>query len=79
MSRLKIDVNATRIAGEWRIHQFACFNRLYTVEDSGRQWRDAEGEHVLVRADGGRVFELIHFTDDDSWGFRQPPGTLRPV
>ena len=79
MSRLKIDVNATRQSGVWRIHHFSCYNRLYTVEDSGRQWRDEDGVHVLVHADGGRVFELIHQDYDDSWSLRQPPGTLRPV
>jgi hypothetical protein len=47
--------------------------RAYIVESTGRQWRDDQGQHVLVMIPGGRVFELIYAYAEGSW-FLKPIG-----
>ena len=41
--------------------------RRVVIRSWGRKWEDAAGWHVLVMAEAGRVFELVHRPEDGAW------------
>lgn len=44
----------------------------YTVESTGRHWKDQDGLHILVMVPGERVLELIYQADQGLWYLKQP-------
>jgi hypothetical protein len=39
----------------------------YTVDNLGRQWRAADGLHMLVMTPTGRMFELLFVSSERLW------------
>lgn len=50
--------------------QFNWQGSPYQVESVGRRWRDEAGQHILVMAPGGRVFELLYTFSEGRWYLR---------
>jgi hypothetical protein len=47
--------------------RFTWQGREYQVESTGRRWYTAIGQHILVMAGAGRLFELIFLADAGRW------------
>ena len=64
--------------GEVRVLRFVHGNRTIEVSDSGRQWRDESGLHVLVMS-GNQVYELVFDPQAGSWSLRERPHAPKMV
>jgi hypothetical protein len=64
--------------GEVTVLRFVHANRPVEVSDSGRQWRDEAGLHVLVMS-GNQVYELVFDPQAGSWSLRERPHLPRTV
>ncbi len=51
--------------------QFTWNGSIYQVESVGRHWLDDDGQHVLVMAVSGQIYELILKKDDWRWYLKQ--------
>jgi hypothetical protein len=65
-------------AGKITPLKFTWKGSKYTVESTGRHWRDETGYHVLIMAMGERVFELLLDGEQMIW-FIKPVGASRPA
>ncbi len=50
--------------------EFTWNGQLYRIESTGRQWKDENGQHILVMVPGGRVFELQFNPNSSQWLLR---------
>jgi hypothetical protein len=64
MARFDSKGNATPL-------HFACKSGVYYVESTGRRWKAEDGDHILVMAPGGRVFELLFVPQEGRWYLKQ--------
>ena len=53
--------------GAVRPRRFTWRQSWLDVSDVGRQWRDADGHHVLVMVAGQQTFELLLERESLSW------------
>jgi hypothetical protein len=68
MSHQKIEVFYHVDAGSQpQPERFIWSGRTYQVEDIGRRWDDEAGHHILVMANGSRVYELILDPTGETW------------
>ena len=66
--RHKIAVITTADAqGQVRPLRFTWRGREHTIASWGRCWQAADGEHFLVMAASGRMFELVQRAQDGDW------------
>jgi hypothetical protein len=59
-ARFDVDGNVTPLSFTWK-------SSKYTVESTGRHWRDESGMHILIMAMGERVFELLFIPENTFW------------
>jgi len=51
--------------------RFTWKGRSYLVESTGRRWTGADGQHILVMAISGELFELLFAPGEDRWFLEQ--------
>ena len=47
--------------------RFVWKGRSYLVESTGRRWTGADGQHILVMASSGDMFELLFAPGEGRW------------
>jgi hypothetical protein len=47
--------------------RFTWKGSVYQVESTGRRWTAEDGQHILVMALGGRIFELLFACAEGRW------------
>ena len=56
-----VEVEAERFRGGRLLPRaFLWLGRRVVIRSWGRDWDEADGRHLLVMAESGRVFELVH-------------------
>ena len=54
------DGKATPLRFTWK-------GSVYVIESTGRRWQAEDGQHILVMATGGRMFELLFVCGTGRW------------
>jgi hypothetical protein len=76
---IPVDVEVDRTRTDRRLpHAFHWQGKRVLIRSWGRAWDDEDGYHVLVMAESGRVFELLHLPERDTWELIDPPTMFPP-
>jgi hypothetical protein len=51
--------------------RFTWKGRSYLVESTGRRWNGADGQHILMMANSGEMFELLFAPGEGRWYLAQ--------
>ena len=51
--------------------QFTWQGRDYSIESTGRRWESDQGQHILVMAVGGHVFEVLFVPQEMQWFLKE--------
>lgn len=78
-SESPVDVEA-ELAADGRLHPvaFTWEGGRIVIRSWGRIWDSAAGRHMLVMAASGRVFELVHQTEEGTWQLVDRPTMFPP-
>jgi hypothetical protein len=68
------------VDGQGRVQPKSFFweGQRHPVQDVGRRWLEAGGEHLLVMTPGGQTWELAHSGPDGGWRLIRKLGPDRP-
>ncbi|HSB90694.1 MAG TPA: hypothetical protein VLD63_11785 [Anaerolineales bacterium] len=74
-----VEVEA-ELAADGHLHPvaFTWQGRRTVIRSWGRIWDDAAGRHMLVMAESGRVFELVHEPKGGTWRLVENPAMFPP-
>ncbi|HWQ83724.1 MAG TPA: hypothetical protein VN363_04110 [Anaerolineales bacterium] len=53
--------------------EFSWLGRTYFVSSIGRRWKDSQGQHILVQANGEQVYELLFQAGAEQWWLVKKP------
>lgn len=56
--------------GEITPLHFSWKGSVHRVESIGRRWKDAQGQHILVMATDGRIYQLTFISGEGRWFIR---------
>jgi hypothetical protein len=66
MDRLEVQARWD-VQGNAHPHHFRWQDQEWTVDSTGRRWKDSSGEHILCLTRGQHVFELIYHPLEENW------------